>query len=95
METPKTEHNKSDNDSATVDNDSAESNETKGTGRKLLDAILSKNSNRKPYHDRRIKHSDRRSGRDRRTNTDNNYDGPVSRFTIDRRLSLKDRRNKG
>ena len=66
----------------------------KGTGRRLLDAILSKNSNRKPNPDRRIAHNDRRSGSDRRNNTDHGYEGPTSRFTIDRRLNIKDRREK-
>lgn len=73
----------------------------KGTGRRLLDAILSTNSNRKLEPDRRTTLIDRRSGNtrrsgcDRRVNSDNNYEGPTSRFTIDRRLSSKDRRDKG
>ena len=73
----------------------------KGTGRRLLDAILSTNSNRKLNPDRRTALIDRRSGIarrsgcDRRTNSDNNYEGPTSRFTIDRRLNSNDRRDKG
>ena len=94
METPKTERNKFANDSEITDNSTVKSNKKKGTGRRLLDAILSKNSNRKLNHDRRIGHSNRRSGSDRRINTNHGYEGPTSRFTIDRRLNLKDRRNK-
>ena len=100
MKTPKTERNKSANDSEITDNSTVESKEKKGTGRRLLDAILSKNSNRKLNPGRRIAYSDRRSGivrrsgSDRRINTDHGYDGPTSRFTIDRRLNLKDRRDK-
>ena len=95
METTEIERNKSANESEMASNATVESSEKKGTGRKLLDAILSKNLNRKSNPDRRIAHSDRRSGRDRRANTDNNYKGPTSRFTIDRRLNSKDRRDKG
>ena len=68
--------------------------EKKGTGRRLLDAIFSKYSKQDLNPDRRGGVSDRRSGRDRRTNTDNGYEGPTSRFTIDRRLYSKDRRAK-
>jgi len=44
--------------------------------------------------DRRAVRSDRRTDTDRRSNSSNpNYKGPTSRFTIDRRLNLKDRRD--
>ena len=94
MDTPKTERNKSANESEIADNATVESTEKKGTGRRLLDAILSKNSNRNSNPDRRIAHNDRRSGSDRRNNRNHGYDGPTSRFTIDRRLKIKDRREK-
>jgi hypothetical protein len=45
--------------------------------------------------DRRAARSDRRTDTDRRSNnSDPNYKGPTSRYTIDRRLNLKDRRDK-
>jgi hypothetical protein len=44
--------------------------------------------------DRRAARSDRRTDTDRRSNSNPSYKGPTSRYTIDRRLNLKDRRDK-
>jgi len=85
---PKIEPNKSSNDSEIADDTSEGNNEKKGTGRRLLDALISKDPGRKFNVDRRTK------GSERRGNADPNYKGPVRRNTIDRRLNLKDRREK-
>jgi len=71
-----------------ADTDLAENNvpETKHR-RRLQDSITSKTPTRKMNLDRRVQ-SDRRS----RHNTD--YRGPSRRYTIDRRLNIKDRRKK-
>jgi hypothetical protein len=94
MNTPKTEDNKSADDSEMTDDDSVESSEKKRIGRRLLDAIIPHKSNQKLNSDRRITNNDRRSAIDRRDNTGHGYKGPTSRFTIDRRLNIKDRREK-
>ncbi len=88
MKTPKIEPNKSSNDSKIADDTSKENSEKKDTGRRLQDALISKDPNRKFNVDRRTK------GSERRVNTDPSYQGPVRRYTIDRRLKLKDRREK-
>jgi len=88
METPKKEHDKAAGKSDIADGTSAESSEKKNTGRRLQDAIISKDPTRKLNLDRRTARNDRRA------NTDPNYKGPARRFTIDRRLTSKDRRDK-
>jgi hypothetical protein len=92
METPKKETDKTDSKSAreldTSDDTSVESSEKKNTGRRLQDAIISKDPTRKMNLDRRTARSDRRA------DTDPKYKGPARRFTIDRRLTSKDRRDK-
>ncbi len=54
--------------------------------------MIKKNSNQKFNLDRRMATSDRRVDVDRRINEYPNYKGPTCRYTIDRRLNLKDRR---
>ena len=66
---------------------SEEKDEKKGTGRRLRDTIISNCLNSKLKLDRRIAHSDRR------VNTNPHYNGPSRRYTIERRLNLKDRRD--
>lgn len=88
METPKKEHDKAASKSDIADDTSAESSEKKNTGRRLQDAIVSKDPTRKLNLDRRTARSDRRA------DTDPHYKGPARRFTIDRRLTSKDRRDK-
>ena len=89
MKTNKIEPNKASNDSELVDETSMENSEKKNTGRRLQDGIVSKDPNRKLNLDRRVVNSDRRIAED------SNYNGPARRNTIDRRLNLKDRRDKG
>lgn len=72
-----------------ADNTSVENGEKKGTGLRLQNGIILKKSNL----DCRAKHRDRRAYTDRRSYTDSNYKGPSRRYTIDRRLNLKDRRD--
>jgi hypothetical protein len=88
MKTPKIESNKSSKDLETADDSSEENSEKKKTGRRLLDTLISKDPSRKFNVDRRT------NGSERRVNTDPSYKGPVRRNTIDRRLKLKDRREK-
>jgi len=85
---PKTEPNKSSNDSEIADDTSVDHSEKKGAGRRLQDGLVSKDPNRKFNVDRRTK------GSDRRGNSDPSYNGPARRNTIDRRIKLKDRREK-
>ena len=54
--------------------------------------MIENNSNQKFNLDRRMATSDRRVDIDRRINEYPNYKGPTCRYTIDRRLNLKDRR---
>ena len=89
MKTHKKEPNTASNDSELVDETSLENNEKKNTRRRLQDGIVSKDPNRKLNLDRRVVNSDRRIAED------SNYNGPARRNTIDRRLNLKDRRDKG
>jgi hypothetical protein len=84
MKTP----NKSSKDSKIADDTSEENSKKKDTGRRLQDALISKDPNRKFNVDRRTK------GSERRVNTERSYKGPARRNTIDRRLNLKDRREK-
>ncbi len=88
MDTSKIESNKSSNDSEKAEDSSVDNSEKKDTGRRIQDVIGSKSSSRKLNLDRRIE------GSDRRVNTDPNYKGPPRRDTIDRRLTIKDRRQK-
>ena len=89
MKTPKIESKKSANNSEKADDIDVDNSEKKGAGRRLQDAITSDNLNRKLNLDRRIVNNDRRA------NTDPNYKGTARRNTIDRRMDLKDRREKG
>ncbi len=86
MDTSKIESNKSSNDSEKAEDSSVDNSEKKDTGRRLQDALISKDPNRKFNVDRRTK------GSERRVNTERSYKGPARRNTIDRRLNLKDRR---
>jgi len=88
MEKNKTDLKKSANDSKITDDTSVENSEKKETGRRLQDAIISKDPHRKMNLDRRTARSDRR------VDSDPHYRGPSRRYTIDRRLKLKDRRSK-
>ena len=54
--------------------------------RRIQDGISIKNSTRKMNLERRVQNSERRGSGDA------NYKGPSRRYTIDRRLNLKDRR---
>lgn len=89
METPKIESNKSANNSEIADDVDVDNSENKGAGRRLQDAVTSDNLKRKLNLDRRIVNSDRRA------NTNSNYKGLARRNTIDRRMNLKERREKG
>jgi len=73
-------------DSNITDDTGKKSGGKKVTGRRLQDAITSKNPKRKLNLDRRAKFSDRRD------NTDPHYKGPARRINIDTR-DTKDRRN--
>jgi hypothetical protein len=88
MEKTKIDPKKSANDSEVADDTSVENSDKKETGRRLQDAIISKDPHRKMNLDRRTARSDRRA------DSDPHYKGPSRRYTIDRRLNLKDRRNK-
>lgn len=88
MKNPKIEPDKSSDNSEIADDTSEGNSEKKETGRRLLDTLISKDPSRKFNVDRRTQ------GSDRRGNTDPNYTGPVRRNTIDRRLKLRDRREK-
>ena len=68
--------------------DQAEENNTTGTKyrRRIQDAITSKTPTRKMNLDRRRLRSERRS------TGDSDYKGPSRRYTIDRRLNIRDRR---
>jgi hypothetical protein len=73
-------------DTELADVSSEGNGEEKSAGRRQLDTAISDGLNTKSKHDRRVLHSDRR------VNTDHHYNGPSRRYTIDRRLNLKDRR---
>lgn len=88
MEKSKKEPNKSTNDSELTEDANVANSENKGAGRRLQDATILKDSNRKLNLERRI------PGIDRRTDTDPRYKGPARRYTIDPRENLKDRRDK-
>jgi hypothetical protein len=88
MKTPETEPGNTPGDSETADDTSVIKNEKKNAGRRIQDAIISKDPGRKLNLDRRTQNSDRR------VDTDPHYNGPARRNIIDRRLNLKDRRKK-
>ena len=88
MKTPKLEPNKSANNSESADDTSMENSEKKVTGRRLQDTLSKDHPKRNLNLDRRVANSDRRVAED------HNYNGPTRRNTIDRRMSLKDRREK-
>ena len=74
----------------TTDKMSEESDTAKSLPhRRVQDGTAVKNSTRKMNLDRRRQNSDRRG------NGDPNYKGPSRRYTIDRRLTTKDRRKPG
>jgi hypothetical protein len=88
MKTPKLEPNKSADNSEPADDASVENSEKKVTGRRLQDTLSKDHPKRKLNLDRRAANSDRRVAEDP------NYNGPARRNTIDRRMNLKDRREK-
>ena len=63
--------------------------EKKDTSRGLQNGIILKKSNQ----NRRSIRCDRRVNTDRRSCMNSNYAGPSRRYTIDRRMNLKDRRD--
>jgi hypothetical protein len=66
-----------------------ETSDTKNdTNRRLQDTVHSNNLKRKLNLDRRAVKSERR------VSSNHNYNGPVRRYTIDRRINLNDRRSK-
>ena len=87
MENPKLKPNKPARDSDITDDTGMEKGGKKVIGRRLQDAITSKNPNRKLNLDRRV------SPGDRRADTDPRYKGPARRINIDTR-NPKDRRDK-
>lgn len=88
IETPKLALNKSTGDRARVNDASVEATDKKEADRRLQDT-LSKD------HPKRIMNLDRRAVRsDRRVDENAHYRGKARRYTIDRRLNLKDRREK-
>jgi len=87
MENAKIKPSKPTGDSGITDDTGLENNEEEITGRRLQDAITSKNPNRKLNLDRRVKPGDRRA------DTDPHYKGPARRISIDSR-NTKDRRDK-
>ena len=60
----------------------------KGAGRRLQDAILLKDSDRKLNLERRVPSVERRA------DTNPGYRGPARRYTLDSRVHAKDRRDK-
>jgi hypothetical protein len=88
METPKTPQGNSAKDSGTDPGSGVKNTEKKKFGRRLQDAITSKDPKRKLNLDRRVMNSDRRTERNP------GYQGQALRFTIDRRRNQKDRRKK-
>ena len=88
MKTPIIELSKLFNNLAPSGDNSMGSSEKKVTNRKRQDT-LSNFTKRKLNLDRRAANSDRRVA------DDPNYNGPARRNTIDRRMNLKDRREKG
>ena len=89
MKKTKIEPNQSSNDSKIEDDASVENSEMKNAGRRLKDTLTSNNKNRILNLDRRVVNNERR------VNTGRHYNGPARRNTIDRRLNLRDRRDKG
>lgn len=85
--TPKKEPHKLVIDSESPDVGFEDNSDKKDTGRRLRDTIISNDINSKLNLDRRVAQSDRR------VNTNPHYNGPSRRYTIDRRLNLKDRRD--
>jgi hypothetical protein len=86
MENSQLKSNNQARDSNITDDTGIKNGGKKATGRRLQDAITSKNPNRKLNLDRRATFGDRRD------NTDPHYKGPARRNTIDTR-DAKDRRN--
>ena len=88
-ETSEFANNKPTDDSDISDDVSMLNTEEKDTDRRLQDILSKDHPKRKMNLDRRAPKSERR------VNTNPHYNGPVRRYTIDRRLNLKDRRDKG
>lgn len=86
-ETSEFAHNQSTHDSGISNDASMLNTEKKGTDRRLQDILSKDHPKRKMNLDRRAPKSERR------VNTDPHYNGPVRRYTIDRRRNLKDRRD--
>lgn len=87
MKKPKFEPSKTSNNLASSGDNSVGRSEKKVTNQRRQDT-LSHFTKRKLNLDRRVANSDRRVAED------TNYNGPARRNTIDRRVSLKDRREK-
>lgn len=88
MKTPKTSPNKPANDSEIKDNAGAGNREKIDADRRLDDSLISKNPKLILDLNRRV------TKRERRFKIDSDHKGPYRRYTIDRRLNLKDRRDK-
>lgn len=88
MQRSKKESSKSASNSAIAKDASVATGDEKGTGRRLQDAILLKDSDRKLNLERRVPSVERRA------DTNPGYRGPVRRYTLDSRMHAKDRRDK-
>jgi hypothetical protein len=87
MRLPKIVFRKSTGSSEVTNDPSVENGGLAKSGRRRQDCINVINSNQNLNLDRRASNSDRR------VNDDHNYKGPARRYTIDRRMSAKERRN--
>ena len=87
MKTSKFEPNKSAIDTEIKDDISVENNEKEGIDRRLQDKLSKEHPKRKMNLDRRT------IGSGRRVDADSHYKGVARRYTIDRRLNLKERRD--
>jgi len=83
---PKILFYRSDSNTDIEDDVSLDNNKKKNCGRRRQDIEVSSNADQLLNLDRRAANSDRR------ISDDHNYRGPSRRYTIDRRLNLKDRR---
>lgn len=88
MKIPKIAFHKSSSDLDKANATSLKKSEKKNSGRRRQDAVIANITNPVLNLDRRAANSDRR------INNDPNYNGPSRRYTIDRRLNMKDRREK-
>jgi len=86
-ETSESIYKQSSDISGVTDDASMLTTEKKYTDRRLQDLLSKEHPKRKMNLDRRAAKSERR------IDTDPHYNGPARRYTIDRRLNLKDRRD--